>query len=153
MASLTSPTTARNRFNLERLADELAAREDAHAGPSTSQAATASPLIPSVDDMPPGMRELPVFRPLAHDDPYLTAATFDVEAFLLSRTVYTALPDLRSELRDYLAALKEELVRLINDDYEAFISLSTDLRDEGATLERLKFPLGELKERILVRTV
>ncbi|RDX43273.1 hypothetical protein OH76DRAFT_1487966 [Lentinus brumalis] len=32
-------------------------------------------------------------------------------------------------IRDYVAALKEELAKLLNDDYEAFISLSTDLRD------------------------
>jgi len=54
------------------------------------------------------------------------------------------------ELRDYLATLKEELVQLINDDYTAFISLSTDLRSEGARLERLKFPLGGVKREIEV---
>ncbi|KAF7297546.1 Conserved oligomeric Golgi complex subunit 2-like [Mycena kentingensis (nom. inval.)] len=52
---------------------------------------------------------------------------FDVEPFLLSRA-HTSLPDLRSELRDYLWTLKEELVKLINDDYAAFISLSAPAR-------------------------
>ena len=91
-----------------------------------------------------------MYVPLSHADPHLSAPTFDVERFLLSRA-YTSLPDLRTELRDYLAALKEELVRLINDDYEAFISLSTDLRGEGARLEGMKRPLAELKGRVLVR--
>ncbi|KAL1672422.1 hypothetical protein EV122DRAFT_271632 [Schizophyllum commune] len=48
-----------------------------------------------------------------------------------------------------MATLKEELVRLINDDYEAFISLSTDLQGEGVRLERLKQPLGDIKAQVL----
>jgi hypothetical protein len=82
----------------------------------------------------------------------LSAPIFNVELFLQSRS-YTSLSDLRSELRDYLATLKEELVQLINDDYEAFISLSTDLRREGTRLERLKFPLADLKSETLVCTI
>lgn len=117
----------RDPFQLQRLADELSeddANEDA-------------------------LHVLPSYLPLSHEDPYLSAPIFDVEEFLQSRS-YTSLPDLRTELRDYLVALKEELVQLINDDYEAFISLSTDLRGEGARLERLKFPLTDLKGEALV---
>ena len=119
-------------MELERLADELAAREGA-----------------GLSDVE---HDLPVYVPLSHDNPHLSAGTFNVEDFLLSRA-YTSLPDLRSELRDYLATLTEELVKLINDDYEAFISLSTDLRGEGARLERLKWPLGDLRAQVLVRDV
>jgi hypothetical protein len=75
-----------------------------------------------------------------------------VEDFLVSRSL-TSLPDLRVELRDYQATLKKELVQLINDDYAAFISLSTDLRGEGARLERLKYPLDGLRQEIRVRSV
>ncbi|KAI9446785.1 COG complex component [Lactarius indigo] len=95
-----------------------------------------------------GAHELPLYTPLTHGDPFLTATHFNIEEFLLSRS-RTSLPELRTELRDYLATLKEELVQLINDDYEAFISLSTDLRGEGTRLERLKLPLGDLKSQIL----
>ncbi|KAI0267134.1 oligomeric golgi complex component, COG2-domain-containing protein [Gloeopeniophorella convolvens] len=123
----TSNTSRRDPFELERLADELEAREHSLDTPS---------------------HDLPIYTPLAHNNPFFTADTFDVEGFLLSR-VHTSLPDLRAELRDYLAVLKEELVKLINDDYEAFISLSTDLRGEGTRLERLKWPLGDLKTQIL----
>ncbi|KAF8578033.1 COG complex component [Ramaria rubella] len=91
--------------------------------------------------------DLPILASLSHKDPHLSAPVFSVEDFLLSR-LHTSLPDLRLELRDYLAGLKEELVQLINDDYAAFISLSTDLRGEGARLERLKFPLGGVKREI-----
>ena len=124
-------SSSRDPLQLERLAEELAERELAHK-PSGSQ-----------------NHDLPVYVPLSHSNPYLAASAFNVEDFLLSRS-YTSLPDLRAELRDYLATLKEELVKLINDDYEAFISLSTDLRGEGARLERLKWPLGGIRAEVLV---
>nr|GAT56084.1 conserved oligomeric Golgi complex subunit 2-like [Mycena chlorophos] len=95
-----------------------------------------------------GTHALPDLPPLDHDNPFLTSSTFDVEGFLLSRAQLT-LAEERAELREYLAKLKEELVQLINNDYEAFISLSTDLRDEGARLERIKLPLDGLKAEIL----
>ncbi|KAJ7783230.1 COG complex component [Mycena metata] len=120
--------TSRDPFELDRLAEELVNREA------------------NQDDEP--SHDLPIYIPLSHDNPYLTSDVFDVEAFLLSRS-HTSLRDLRAELRDYLSTLKEELVKLINDDYEAFISLSTDLRGEGARLGRLKHPLVELKSQIL----
>ena len=130
---MQSPTDfdTRDPFQLQRLADELP-DDDGDDRPLDSQ------------------HTLPSYKPLSHDDPYLSAETFDVELFLQSRS-YTSLPDLRTELRDYLATLKEELVQLINDDYEAFISLSTDLRGEGTRLERLKWPLADLKSQTLVR--
>ncbi|KAJ6499253.1 COG complex component [Mycena sanguinolenta] len=127
---MTLASSSRDPFELDRLAEELVNRERLDA-----------------DDDASG-HDLPIYIPLAHDNPYLTSDVFDVEAFLLSRS-HTSLRDLRTELRDYLASLKEELVKLINDDYEAFISLSTDLRGEGARLERLKVPLVDLKTQIL----
>ncbi|PIL35979.1 hypothetical protein GSI_01639 [Ganoderma sinense ZZ0214-1] len=140
MASHKSPDAvgSRDPFELDRLAEELAARE------------SSGKKVNGFDDieLPEDARDLPVYAPLSHDDQYLSAETFDVEQFLLSRA-YTSLPDLRTELRDYLATLKEELVKLINDDYEAFISLSTDLRGEGTRLESMKRPLTDLKARVL----
>ncbi|KAF8502380.1 COG complex component [Russula emetica] len=124
---IATSSTSRDPFELERLADELEAREHSIDAPA---------------------HDLPLYPSLAHNNSFFTATTFNVEDFLLSR-VHTSLPDLRAELRDYLAVLKEELVQLINDDYEAFISLSTDLRGEGERLERLKLPLGDLKSQIL----
>lgn len=130
---MQSPTNldTRDPFQLQRLADELP-DDDGDGRP--------------LDDE----HTLPSYKPLSHDDSYLSVEIFDVELFLQSRS-YTSLPDLRTELRDYLANLKEELVQLINDDYEAFISLSTDLRGEGTRLERLKWPLEDLKSQTLVR--
>lgn len=140
MTTVRSPdASSRDPYELDRLAEELAVRE-AHHQPA--------PLTGD-DELSAEGRLLPLYLPFSHADPHLSAPTFDVEQFLLARA-YTSLPDLRTELRDYLATLKEELVKLINDDYEAFISLSTDLRGEGARLENLKRPLGDLKARVLV---
>lgn len=140
--SARSPTydahTFRDPFQLDRLAEELATRE------------TARPTKQRDDEDDPQFHDLPVHVPLSHDNKFLIASDFNVEEFLLSRSHDTSLPDLRTELRDYLSDLKEELVKLINDDYEAFISLSTDLRDEGARLSKLKSPLGEFKSQVLV---
>lgn len=143
MSAARSPEagSSRDPFELQRLAEELAQRE--LASPPAQGNGT-------FDGLSRAERDLPVYVPLSHHNPYLSAQSFDVEEFLLSRS-YTSLPDLRAELRDYLATLKEELVKLINDDYEAFISLSTDLRGEGARLERLKWPLQDLKTQVLVR--
>lgn len=132
--------TSQDPYELERLAEELETRE------------RLSGTKQKFDDLDSDVPSLPAYVPLSHHNPYLTAEHFDVEEFLLSR-LYTSLPDLRSELREYLAALKEELVQLINDDYEAFISLSTDLRDEGSRLETLKRPLEGIRREILVRNV
>lgn len=120
-------------FELDRLAHELGVDKDGeHDG--------ALPV-----------HDLPTLEPLSHQHAQLKAPTFDVEDFLLSRA-YTSLPDLGSELKEYLAKLKEELVQLINEDYEAFISLSTDLRGEGARLERLHWPLPALRKEIELST-
>lgn len=120
-------------FQLERLAEELATRESTESGLSDSVS-----------------HDLPLYIPLSHENSFLSAEKFDVEDFLLSRS-HTSLQDLRTELRDYLAALKDELVKLINNDYEAFISLSTDLKGEGDRLASLKAPLDKLKSEISVR--
>ncbi|KAJ2918521.1 hypothetical protein MD484_g1842, partial [Candolleomyces efflorescens] len=130
---------AHDPFELERLAEELELRE------KTRSAALRDD---DGEDSDSGVPNLPAYIPLSHDNKYLNVEEFNVEDFLLSRS-YTSLPDLRSELREYLASLKEELVKLINDDYEAFISLSTDLRDEGTRLDRLKLPLNGIRGQIL----
>jgi len=133
-----------DHYDLERLAEALAVRE-AKGGEASNSPATSSGRSSGE------AHELPLLAPLNHAHPLLSGSKpFDVDAFLLSRP-NTLLTDLRTELRGYLGELKEELVQLINDDYAAFISLSTDLKGEGARLERLHWPLGSVKAEILVR--
>ncbi|KAF9062113.1 COG complex component [Rhodocollybia butyracea] len=135
MPAEASSSTSTDPFQLTRLAEELATRELHYSGQSGGQNGIS--------------HDLPVYIPLTHGNPLLAAEKFDVEDFLLSRS-HTSLHDLRSELRDYLATLKEELVKLINNDYEAFISLSTDLKGEGDRLVSLKAPLETLKSEISI---
>ena len=105
--------------------------------------------LPAVDGSPRPSTErsfdLPSLQPLSHDHPLLSAPTFDADTFLLSR-IYIPLEELRAELREYLAVLREELVQLINDDYEEFISLGIGLRGEGDRLRELQEPLKVLEE-------
>ncbi|KAG6857674.1 hypothetical protein H0H87_004090 [Tephrocybe sp. NHM501043] len=131
LATVSQPAT--DLYQLDRLADELATRES---------------IVSTQRNGDLNIHDLPDFVPLSHDNAYLTSPDFKVEEFLLSRS-NTSLPDLRSELREYLSQLKEELVMLINDDYEAFISLSTDLKDEGDRLLKLKLPLQDLRRQII----
>jgi hypothetical protein len=91
--------------------------------------------------------DLPSLQPLSHSHPLLTASTFSADEFLLSR-IHIPLDELRAELREYLGALREELVQLINDDYEEFISLGTGLRGEGERLRHLEIPLRQLSKRV-----
>ncbi|KAG8696086.1 hypothetical protein FRC08_007377 [Ceratobasidium sp. 394] len=93
--------------------------------------------------------DLPYVPPLDATHPLLSAPgdSFDVDEFLLSRA-HTSLPDLRVELNDYLGTLRSELVQLINEHYADFISLSTDLRGEGETIELMRAPLPAITAEI-----
>jgi len=107
----------------------------------TSEAGPSSPPRQSTS------LELPSLQPLSHTNAFLSAESFDPDAFLLTRA-HIPLEELRGELREYLGQLREELVQLINDDYEEFISLGTGLRGEEERLIRLGKPLGQLGEEI-----
>lgn len=92
---------------------------------------------------------LPSLEPLSHSQTLLDPDQWDVDAFLLSRSDLP-LDELRSELREYLAALREELGDLINDEYEEFISLGLGLRGEAEQLEEIRLPLQVLKNEVEV---
>lgn len=117
---------------------------DFQPGPSTHSPRTSSGSAGSLD--------LPSLQPLSRSHPLLSAASFDADAFLLSR-LHIPLEELRGELREYLGVLREELVQLINDDYEEFISLGTGLKGEKERLVRLDRPLIELSLELQVRMV
>lgn len=108
------------------------------------------PSPPSSPSSPAGSLDLPSLQPLSHDHPLLSAPTFDPDAFLLSR-IHIPLEELRAELREYLGDLREELVKLINEDYEEFLSLGTGLRGEEERLQRLEGPLQGVRKDIVVR--
>ena len=115
------------------------------AGPSSPP---KSPERPKTSlDSPEHSLDLPSLQPLSHEHPLLSAPTFSADDFLLSR-IHIPLEELRGELRSYLAVLREELVQLINDDYEEFISLGTGLRGEEDRLKRLQAPLKVLGDEV-----
>ncbi|WVQ84689.1 hypothetical protein IAT38_006844 [Cryptococcus sp. DSM 104549] len=91
--------------------------------------------------------DLPSLQPLSHTHPLLSAETFSADTFLLSR-IHIPLEELRAELRGYLGGLREELVQLINEDYEEFISLGTGLRGEEGRLKRLEGPLESVRQEV-----
>ncbi|WVQ77491.1 hypothetical protein IAR50_007177 [Cryptococcus sp. DSM 104548] len=91
--------------------------------------------------------DLPSLQPLSHTHPLLSAPDFDPDAFLLSR-IHIPLEELRGELREYLGQLREELVRLINEDYEEFLSLGTGLRGEEERLRMLSGPLLSVRNEV-----
>lgn len=125
---------------------ELPASDNA-AGASSEPIANGS--APRASTSSAHSLDLPSLVPLSHDHPLLSSATFDVDAFLLSR-IHIPLDELRGELRSYLGVLREELVQLINDDYEEFISLGTGMRGESDRLKRLQKPLEMLRGEVEV---
>jgi hypothetical protein len=94
--------------------------------------------------------DLPALEPFSHDHPLLSQDTFNPDDLLQSRS-HVPLEELRGELRSYLGVLREELVQLINEDYEEFISLGVGLRGEVGRLQRLEGPLDELQQEVKVR--
>lgn len=92
---------------------------------------------------------LPLALPLDHD--LFLDDAFDVDDFLLARR-HTSLDDLRSELRTYLSRLRNELVGVINEDYEDFIGLGIGLRGTDKRLERMRRPVEDVRTEIEVRS-
>jgi hypothetical protein len=88
--STADAANSNNPFQLDHLAEELVTHE--HIA-SYTRAAFSPPT-----------HDLPLYIPLSHSNPHLTAPTFLVKDFLLSHS-HTSLPDICSKLR--------ELVKLI----------------------------------------
>ncbi|XP_047330676.1 conserved oligomeric Golgi complex subunit 2 [Impatiens glandulifera] len=75
---------------------------------------------------------------------------FESEAYIADLRTFVPLETLRSELQSHLSSLKHELVELINRDYADFVNLSTKLVDIDAAVVRMRAPLFEIREKIVV---
>ncbi|CAL5440780.1 unnamed protein product [Camellia sinensis] len=75
---------------------------------------------------------------------------FDSESYIADLRTFVPFETLRSELHSHLSSLKHELVDLINRDYADFVNLSTKLVDVDAAVVRMRAPLSEIREKILV---
>ncbi|OEL31588.1 Conserved oligomeric Golgi complex subunit 2 [Dichanthelium oligosanthes] len=85
----------------------------------------------------------PWFKP----DSFLRA-DFDPDAYVAELRSYVPLESLAAELRAHLAALRAELVGLINRDYADFVGLSARLKGVDAAAARMRAPLAELRDKV-----
>ncbi|CAO3624188.1 unnamed protein product [Cunninghamella echinulata] len=65
-----------------------------------------------------------------------TAPEFDPDSFLSSRR-HLGLEQLKMELNSHLKLLKNELIELINHNYQDFINLSTNLKGVDKSIDNL----------------
>lgn len=75
-------------------------------------------------------------------------ADFDPDAYVAELRSYVPLESLAAELRSHLAALRAELVGLINRDYADFVGLSARLKGVDAAAARMRAPLAELRDKV-----
>ncbi|TVU44165.1 hypothetical protein EJB05_03600 [Eragrostis curvula] len=73
---------------------------------------------------------------------------FDPDAYVAELRSYVPLESLAAELRSHLAALRAELVGLINRDYADFVGLSARLKGVDAAAARMRAPLAELRDKV-----
>ncbi|XP_020166308.1 conserved oligomeric Golgi complex subunit 2 [Aegilops tauschii subsp. strangulata] len=114
--------------------------------------AAAAPRAPAPPQPPPAAKDLfgetieahpPWFRPEA-----FLRAGFDPDAYVAELRSYVPLESLAAELRSHLAALRAELVGLINRDYADFVGLSARLKGVDAAAARMRAPLADLRDKV-----
>lgn len=96
---------------------------------------------------PENMTMLPIPQPLSHS--HFLVEPFQASAFLLTRK-HILLDDMRAELRQHLATLRQELVAIINNDYEDFINLGGShlLGSDDQMAVRMRRPLEGISTEI-----
>ncbi|XP_076897893.1 conserved oligomeric Golgi complex subunit 2-like [Bidens hawaiensis] len=75
---------------------------------------------------------------------------FNSESYISDLRTFVPFETLRSELQSHLTSLKHELVELINRDYADFVNLSTKLVDVDSAVLRMRAPLIEIRDKIVV---
>ncbi|KAF8708780.1 hypothetical protein HU200_030169 [Digitaria exilis] len=73
---------------------------------------------------------------------------FDPDAYVAELRSYVPLESLAAELRAHLAALRAELVGLINRDYADFVGLSARLKGVDTAAARMRAPLADLRDKV-----
>ncbi|EDO48495.1 predicted protein, partial [Nematostella vectensis] len=77
-------------------------------------------------------------------------STFSVDGFVSDCKRNVSLEVLKTDLDEYLKALKHALIELINQDYADFVNLSSNLVGMDKGISNLSVPLGQLKEEVLM---
>ncbi|MCL7027685.1 hypothetical protein MKW94_025330 [Papaver nudicaule] len=75
---------------------------------------------------------------------------FNPESYISDLRTFVPFDNLRSELQSHLSSLKSELIELINRDYTDFVNLSTKLVDIESSISRMRAPLTDLRDKILL---
>ncbi|KAI8067163.1 oligomeric golgi complex component, COG2-domain-containing protein [Gongronella butleri] len=94
-------------------------------------------FIQSIQPLPTQIIERSVFH----------ADQFDPDRFLSSRR-HLGLERLKTELNAHRSFLKNELIELINRDYQDFINLSTNMRGVDHAIRALKMPLTSMEGQV-----
>ncbi|GMP34095.1 hypothetical protein CsSME_00007119 [Camellia sinensis var. sinensis] len=89
-------------------------------------------------------------HPLWFNQSSFLLPTFDSESYISDLRTFVPFETLRFELQSHLSSLKHELLDLINRDYADFVNLSTKLVDVDAAVVRMRAPLSEIREKIVV---
>ncbi|KAL6757491.1 hypothetical protein V8C86DRAFT_2624124 [Haematococcus lacustris] len=78
------------------------------------------------------------------------AADFEPDACVADLRRFVPLNTLQVELQNYLATLKARMVEVINEDYSDYVSLSSRLVNVDGAVVRMRKPLCDLKDKLVV---
>jgi len=93
---------------------------------------------------------LPFPQPLSR--PSFSTPDFDTEAFLLAHSQYRTLDDLRGELRTWVDKLEAEMERVIEEDWQGYLSLGTRLAGGEAGVKEAERRIGAVERDVQVLT-
>ncbi|QDZ22323.1 subunit 2 of oligomeric Golgi complex [Chloropicon primus] len=72
-------------------------------------------------------------------------------AYVDELRLYVPHGQIQAELKALLSSLKQELVSLINRDFDSFVNLSTNLVDVSSSVDRIRDPLQELRATLAAK--
>ena len=93
---------------------------------------------------------LPFPQPLSR--PSFSTPDFDTEAFLLAHSQYRTLDDLRGELRTWVDKLEAEMERVIEEDWQGYLSLGTRLAGGDAGVKEAERRIRAVEKDVQVLT-
>jgi conserved oligomeric Golgi complex subunit 2 len=91
---------------------------------------------------------LPFPQPLSRA--IFSSPSFDTESFLLSHSQFRTLDDLRSELRQWVDRLDNEMEKLIEEDWQGYLSLGRGLTGGEVVLKDMERRIKQAEREILV---
>ena len=80
-----------------------------------------------------------------------STSTEEAIAYVDELRLYVPHVQIQAELKGLLSSLKQELVSLINRDFDSFVDLSTNLVDVSSSVDRIREPLQELRATLTAK--